>query len=766
MSTFKPVTINETVVSESTPTDVEPSYVSHVKTPMQLMKNHETPNVNRKNWNAMMERELKEGYSFTKKKCSVCGSLSHLIKDCDFYEKKMAREAELKKQRVFNTGSGVVKPVWNNANKVNHANHFVPRPVQLNAIRANVNYVRQNVNSVRTHINTIRSKQPVPSNNTNSFSPVRPQVNKFNQRSYFSKSHSPVRRTIVKNIARMTNSHAVKGNWGTAVKTSASYTWRKSRPNSNYNSGSNFVRTVNDHPLKNMGDRGIFDSGCSGHMTGNKDNLEDFEEFKGGSGNLVRGLPSKVFRNDHTCVACHKGKQHKGSCKVKLERLITEPLHTLHMDLFGLTSIKSINHASYCLVITDDCTRFSWVFFLGTKDETSGILQNFIRHIENQLNHRVKIIRSDNGIEFKNRDMLEFCGNKGIKREYSNARTPQQNGVAKRMNMTLIEATRNTLCVLGKFDGKCDEGFLVGYSLNSKAYRVYNLVTKKVEVNLHVNFLEEKPNVKGVGTSDVTNQAGILEMTNSAGTLQAPNIQAPEEEDEAAELMVVPTAVKYTVAKVGTWKHSIDSKEKEYLTVLQSLKAQEKGASPTGISEVVPDILTFHRELDTIAQKHLGVVPENNTTSTTSVNTSSEAVNTSKLDTSHHAGLDDSDKPELKIFHRPQDGIFYKASYDAEGMVRDFNNLPIEVTVSPTPTLRIHNIHLQSQILGDPKSAVQTRSKVKIHSGAYTLISYIKEQQRNNHKDQQHCLFACFLSQEEPKKISDALQDGSWVEAM
>ncbi|GKD38491.1 hypothetical protein Tco_1258698, partial [Tanacetum coccineum] len=259
MSTFKPVAINETVVSESTPTDVEPSCVSHVKTPRQPMKNHETPNVNRKNWNAMMERELKEGYSFTKKKCFVCGSLSHLIKDCDFYEKKIAREAELKKQRVFNTGSEVVKPVWNNANRVNHANHFVPRLVQLNAIRlnvnsvrpnfntsrANVNSVRQNVNSVRTHINTIRSKQPVPSNNTNSFSPVRPQVNKFNQRSYFSKSHSPVRRTIVKNIARMTNSHAVKGNWGTAVKTSASYTWRKSRPNSNYNSGSNFVRTVN-----------------------------------------------------------------------------------------------------------------------------------------------------------------------------------------------------------------------------------------------------------------------------------------------------------------------------------------------------------------------------------------------------------------------------------------------------------------------------------------------------------------------------------------
>ncbi|GJV01813.1 putative ribonuclease H-like domain-containing protein, partial [Tanacetum coccineum] len=68
--------------------------------------------------------------------------------------------------------------------------------------------------------------------------------------------------------------------------------------------------------------------------------------------------------------------------------------------------------------------------------------------IENQLSHWVKIIRSDNGTEFKNRDMLEFCGNKGIKQEYSNARTPQQNGVAERMNRTLIEAARTMLADL------------------------------------------------------------------------------------------------------------------------------------------------------------------------------------------------------------------------------------------------------------------------------------------------------------------------------
>ncbi|GJS49414.1 putative ribonuclease H-like domain-containing protein [Tanacetum coccineum] len=277
-------------------------------------------------------------------------------------------------------------------------------------------------------------------------------------------------------------------------------------------------------------------------------------------GHLVRGLPSKVFVNDHTCVACKKGKQHKASCKAKLERIIRKPLELLHMDLFGPVSVESINKKRYCLVVTDDFSRFSWVFFLATKDETSEILCKFIIGLENQLNHNVKIIRCDNGTEFKNHAMNEFCAKKGIKREFSVARTPQQNGVAERKNRTLIEAARtmladsllpipfwaeavntacyvlnrvlvtkpqnktpyellignspsisfmrpfgcpltilNTLDSLGKFDGKSDEGYLLGYSTTSKAFRVYNKRTKRVEENLHIDFLEDQPNVAGTG---------------------------------------------------------------------------------------------------------------------------------------------------------------------------------------------------------------------------------------------------------------------------
>ncbi|GKG08930.1 putative ribonuclease H-like domain-containing protein, partial [Tanacetum coccineum] len=82
---------------------------------------------------------------------------------------------------------------------------------------------------------------------------------------------------------------------------------------------------------------------------------------------LVNGLPSKLFTNEHNCIACNKGKQHKAITAVST---ISEPLQLLHIDLFGPTFIKSIDHKYYSLVVTDDFSRFSWVFFLGIKDET------------------------------------------------------------------------------------------------------------------------------------------------------------------------------------------------------------------------------------------------------------------------------------------------------------------------------------------------------------------------------------------------------------
>nr|GEU89742.1 hypothetical protein [Tanacetum cinerariifolium] len=156
-------------------------------------------------------------------------------------------------------------------------------------------------------------------------------------------------------------------------------------------------------------------------------------------------LKNIIPLRDLTClVACKKGKQHRASCKSKHVSSVSQPLQMLHMDLFGPTFVKSLNKKSYCLVVTDDYSRFSWVFFLATKDETSIILKPFITGIENQINLKVKIIRSEDGTEFKNQDLNQLCGMKRIKREFSIARTPQQNGIAEKRTRP-IEAARTML---------------------------------------------------------------------------------------------------------------------------------------------------------------------------------------------------------------------------------------------------------------------------------------------------------------------------------
>ncbi|GKD93856.1 putative ribonuclease H-like domain-containing protein, partial [Tanacetum coccineum] len=100
------------------------------------------------------------------------------------------------------------------------------------------------------------------------------------------------------------------------------------------------------------------------------------------------------------------------------------------------------------------------------------------------------------------------------------------------------------------------------------------------------------------------------------------------------------------------------------------------------------------------------------------------------------------------------------------GAEADFNNMEPSTIVSPIPTTRVHYIYPKDQIIRDPRSAVQIRGLTKKSSGEHAMISYIQKQRRSNHKDFQNCLFACFLSQQEPTKIAQALDDESWVEAM
>ncbi|GJU53352.1 putative ribonuclease H-like domain-containing protein [Tanacetum coccineum] len=851
-----------------------PSFANkQVITPRENVKNQSThsqkPKVNNK--------ELGQG--FTKRECFVCGSFSHLIRDCD-YHVKLAKQVELNRQNMSKGNcTGVRKPTWNNVQRVNKQNQFVPLAVQTK--------------TGYTPVNTAKAS------GTNNFSTARQKVNK---------------QTVLTSIALKVNT--VKSIVNGVRPTNVSHKTHSpsSRP---------FKRTT-DYPHRSLKNKGIIDSGCSRHMTGNKAYLADFQDFNGGpvafggskgyitgkgkiktgkldfedvsfvkelqpfnlfsvsqicdkknkvlftdteclvlspdfklpdenqillkvprqnnmysfnlenivplgglacliakattdesnlwhrrlghvnfknlnrlvKGNLVRGLPTKLFQNDHTCVACQKGKQHKASCKAKLVSSISQPLQLLHMDLFGPTSVRSINHKTYCLVITDDFSRFSWIFFLRTKDETSAILKDFIRQIENQLNQKVKIIRCDNGTEFKNRDVIDFCGLKGIKREYSNARTPQQNGVAERKNR-----------IPAKFDGNLYEGFLVGYSLQSKAFRVYNLVTKRVEENLHIKFLENKPNVAGKGPNwlfdldyltDSMNyhsvrsenqanlHAGQQESDQNTGTKDKNDAGDSEKEDESAQdCFELP--IWHSYSSTNPFAPKIDNKrggpreeEQVFLDDLARLQRQEKEANEEAealrknLEQETENLVTQAGAAKSSGTNIFSTVsPTAKASGTNFVNTVSTPVSAASaneglsLSNTTNSQEDDSEIPPLEDIHKDTtDGIFTHSSYDDEGAEADFTNLETVVNVSPIPTSRIDPSHPSTLILGDPTSAVQTRSKVNKSSEAHALVSYVQKQRRNNHKDFHHCLFACFLSQLEPKKISEALEDEGWVDAM
>nr|GEX00820.1 hypothetical protein [Tanacetum cinerariifolium] len=430
---------------------------------------------------------------------------------------------------------------------------------------------------------------------------------------------------------------------------------------------------------------------------------------------LQRGalhLPSNCFENDHTCSACLKGKHHKASCKSKLVNSVTKPLHTLYMGLFGPTSVSSISHKWYCLVVTNDFSRFTWTFFLKTKDETSGILRKFITEIENLKDLKVKIIRYDNGGEFRNKEIDDFCSQKGIKREFSNARTPQQNGVADRRNRTLIEAAEqcwlmvlvnksqnknpyelfngrtpligflkpfgchvmilNTLGNLGKFEEKGDEGYFIGYSMSSKAFKVFNKRTKRVEENLHVDFLENKAIEKG------TNSTNFLGTKDYVGQ----------------ELKKDVSSLRYIALPNRIHEVHLESSSSQLKDTCNSDEPESSGNSnPTATSTNPPadqlETLTMETPISTVSS----LVP------TACLNDSLEPTSDTRLISKRVANQVEIPSLDniLTLTNRFED-ILRVTTYSDEsnGVEADVSNIETTITASPTPTLRIHKDHPKS----------------------------------------------------------------------
>jgi transposase InsO family protein len=159
----------------------------------------------------------------------------------------------------------------------------------------------------------------------------------------------------------------------------------------------------------------------------------------------ILGLTNFSFEKDRPCGVCQAEKQVRTHHHTKNIMTITRPLKMLHIDLFGPIAYISIDSNKYGLVIIDDYSRFTWLLFLQDKSETQEVLKKFLRSAQNKFDFKVKKIRSDNGTEFKNTQVEDFLDEEGIKHEFSAPYTPQQNGVAKMKNRTLIEMARTML---------------------------------------------------------------------------------------------------------------------------------------------------------------------------------------------------------------------------------------------------------------------------------------------------------------------------------
>jgi len=181
-----------------------------------------------------------------------------------------------------------------------------------------------------------------------------------------------------------------------------------------------------------------------GHI--NFDNLVKISKTK-----AVREMPEIIKPTNPTCKQCQHGKQTRMKFKTK-EHSTTTFLELLHTDLCGPTRSKGFQGEQYFMLFTDDYTRMTWMCLLNKKSEAFGHFKRFKEQIENESDMKIKCLRSDNGGKFTSNEFNDYCHEHGIKRQFSAARTPQQNGVAERKNRTVLEMARTMLNEAGISD--------------------------------------------------------------------------------------------------------------------------------------------------------------------------------------------------------------------------------------------------------------------------------------------------------------------------
>ncbi|KAI3720023.1 hypothetical protein L6452_20930 [Arctium lappa] len=503
------------------------------------------------------------------------------------------------------------------------------------------------------------------------------------------------------------------------------------------------------------------------------------------SGKLVKGLPELKYEKEHLCAACEKGKMKRAPHKPKPEPSTNSPLELLHIDLCGPMRTQSLGGKKYVLVIVDDYTRYTWVKFLRSKDETPDALITFLKTTQVKMQKQVKILRTDNGTEFKNKTVEEYLESVRISHQYSAARTPQQNGVVERRNRTLVEAARTMLsqselplflwaeavstachtqnrsmihrrfkktpyalinnrtptikyfhvfgCTcyvlndrenLNKFSAKADEGIFVGYSSTSSAYRVYLKKSKTVIESVNVTFDEE------MASEHISSEPVITGVLASGPTSPGP---APQENKSDGA--------------------SSSTSNLSDLDLLFELFYDEFLGSKLPNSVVVDrieDSMTTHPTTSDISTEFGSPiqqeVPVQNPTPTVEVVT-----NNAETEVADSVGCTVGTDQQIDQVV-PTSTSATTASTEApvnsetsEGDTSGFLDVDNDQHAS-NPLPHEHKWtkeHLIHQIIGDPSAPVQTRSATS-----------------------NLCMYESFLSKIEPTRVSEALADSDWVTAM
>ncbi|GJT98436.1 ribonuclease H-like domain-containing protein [Tanacetum coccineum] len=427
-------------------------------------------------------------------------------RDCDFYKKKMAE-----------------KPIWNNARRVDHQNsqrlthphlkrNFVPRAVLMKSGLKTLNTARQNSSRAAVSVNTARpinTAYPRPTVNC-----ARPTSNVFN-RAY---SHGNV--TTVGPKAVVSDN---KGHEANAVKASTCWVWRPKQKVldqvSRHNGASmNFKRFDYGNPQLELQEKGVINSGCSRHMTGNKSYLSDYKEIDGGFvafGGSTKGGKITVKGKIRTCKLDFEDvyfvKELKFNlfsvsqmCDKKNSVLFTDTecvvlsldFKILDENQVLLRVLRKNNMYSVDLKNVAPSGGLTCLFAKATLDE-SNLWHRRLGHINFKTMNKLvggNLMRGLPSKFFENDHTCVAC-QKG-KQHKASCRKPALSFMRPfGCPVTIL----NTLDHLGKFDGNADDGFFVGYSMNSKAFRVFNSRTRIVEKTLHITFLENKSNVAGSG---------------------------------------------------------------------------------------------------------------------------------------------------------------------------------------------------------------------------------------------------------------------------